>query len=151
MPRLEHTIAELDATQPKREAELKRVEADLRKLHETLDRYFHAFEQQTMPEHLRGRRISELTEKLRQLELRREELSLDDDGLEPLSDDELAALRAHVREVIEAGDPPQQKALLQALLDEIRVVSRGEIYPFFSLPVVRPPRECTQPHIIRTT
>jgi hypothetical protein len=41
--------------------------------------------------------------------------------------------------VIEAGDPSQQKALLQALVDEIRVVSRAEIYPFFSLPAVRPP------------
>ena len=37
------------------------------------------------------------------------------------------------------GDPPARKALLQALVQEIRVVSRAEIYPFFNLPVVRPP------------
>jgi hypothetical protein len=41
--------------------------------------------------------------------------------------------------VIADGDPPARKALLQALVQEIRVVSRAEIYPFFNLPVVRPP------------
>ncbi len=136
---IQDAFAELDAARPKREAELKRVEGELRKLHETLDRYFHAFERKTMPEQVCGRRISELTQKLGQLEARREELSLDDEGPQPLSDDDLAALQAHVRQVIETGDPRQQKALLQALVDEIRVVGRAEIYPFFSLPAVRPP------------
>jgi site-specific DNA recombinase len=136
---IEEAFAELDAAGPKREAELKRVDAELRKLHETLDRYFRAFEQQTMPEHLCGHRINQLTEKLRQLEARREELAADDERPEPLSDQDLAALQTHVREAIEAGDPAQQKALLQALVDEIRVVSRAEIHPFFSLPAVRPP------------
>jgi hypothetical protein len=50
---------------------------------------------------------------------------------EPLSDEDLALLVAHVRE---GGDPPTRKALLQSLVDEIRVVSRAEIYPSFSLP-----------------
>ena len=49
------------------------------------------------------------------------------------------ALQAHTQHVIEHGDPPARKALLQALVTEIRVVSRTEIYPFFALPVVRPP------------
>jgi hypothetical protein len=92
-----------------------------------------------MPEELCGKRIIELTERLGQLEGRREELSLDDESPQPLSDQDLAALQAHVRHVIGAGDPSQQKALLHALVDEIRVVSRAEIYPFFSLPAVRPP------------
>ena len=136
---IEQAFAELDAGRPKREAELKRVETELRNLHETLNRYFRAFEHKTMPEQLCGKRITELTEKLGQLEARREELSLDDESPQPLSDHDLAALQAHVRHVIDAGDPPQQKALLQALIYEIRVVSRAEIYPFFSLPAVRPP------------
>jgi hypothetical protein len=34
-----------------------------------------------------------------------------------------------VGETIEAGDPAQRKALLEALVDEIRVVSRAEICP----------------------
>jgi hypothetical protein len=48
-------------------------------------------------------------------------------------------------EVIEGGDPPTRKALLQSLVDEIRVVSRAEIYPSFSLPAVRPPQGSVPP------
>lgn len=92
-----------------------------------------------MPEQLCGHRITELTQKIGQLEARREELSLNEEHPQALSSDDLAALQAHVRQVIETGDPRQQKALLQALVDEIRVVSRAEINPFFSLPLVRPP------------
>jgi hypothetical protein len=51
----------------------------------------------------------------------------------------LTALQAHAARVIADGDPPGQKALLQALVHEIRVVSRDKIYPFFNVPVVRPP------------
>jgi hypothetical protein len=39
-----------------------------------------------------------------------------------------------VRDVIEGGDPPTRKALLQSLIEEIRVVSRSEIYPSFFCP-----------------
>ena len=84
-------------------------------------------------------RIAKLTRRLSELEARRAELAADqDDGPEQLSDDDLRALQAHIHEVIQNGDKPARKALLQALLEEIRVVSRAEIYPF-SLPVVRPP------------
>jgi hypothetical protein len=93
-----------------------------------------------MPEQACAARITELTRRLSELEARRAELAADqDDGPEALSDDDLRALQAHVHEVIENGDKPARKALLQALLEEIRVVSRAEIYPFFALPMVRPP------------
>lgn len=64
---------------------------------------------------------------------------MEDEAPEPLTAEEVRALQAHVREVIETGNPPARKALLQALVNEIRVVSRAEIYPCFSLPAVRPP------------
>jgi len=87
-----------------------------------------------------SQRIEQLTERLTGLEARREELAIDNgDEPEPLTDDDLRTLQAHVRAVIEAGDPPARKALLQALVAEIRVVSREEIYPTFNLPAVRPP------------
>jgi len=47
--------------------------------------------------------------------------------------------------VIENGDKPARKAPLQALLEEIRVVSRAEIYLFFALPVVRLPSRSVPP------
>ncbi len=81
-----------------------------------------------MPHAVGGRRIAE-TEKLSGREARRAELSEpEEEKLEPLSDGDLAALATHVREVIEHGDPPQRKALLQAMVAEIRVVSRAEIF-----------------------
>jgi hypothetical protein len=58
---------------------------------------------------------------------------------EPLNDNDLHALQHHVAQVITDGDPRARKALLQALVQEIRVVNRDKIYPFFNLPVVRPP------------
>jgi len=40
--------------------------------------------------------------------------------------------------VLAEGDDRQKKALLQGFVREVRVVSRDEIYPFFTIPVVRP-------------
>ena len=77
-------------------------------------------------------RIGELTERLRGLQARREELSAEEpDEREPLSDEDLALLQAEVREVIEGGDPPTRKALLQSMVEEIRVVKpRGDLPVF---------------------
>jgi site-specific DNA recombinase len=53
------------------------------------------------------------------------------EAIAPLTDDDLALLQAEVREVIDGGDPPTRKALLASMVEEIRVVSRAEIYPSF--------------------
>ena len=137
---IQQAFAELDAEKPKREAELERLDAELRKTNDTLDRYFQAFEHGSMPEKACAPRIAKLTQRLSELDARRAELAAaDEDELEPLNDDDLHALQAHVAQVVAEGDPRARKALLQALVQEIRVVSRAEIYPFFNLPVVRPP------------
>ena len=78
-------------------------------------------------------RIAELSRRLRGLEARATQTR----HRSRSPDEELRALQAHVREVIETGDPPARKALLRALVEEICVVSRAEIYPCFSLPAVR--------------
>ncbi len=136
---ISEAFAELDAEQPQRAAELERLDAELRRTGESLDRYFRAFEEGTMPESACGPRIKELSERLRGLQARQEELAAEEPAeRDPLSDEDLALLQAQVREVIEGGDQPTRKALLQSLVEEIRVVSRAEIYPSFSLPAVRP-------------
>lgn len=126
-------FCELDAERPRRAAELERIEAELRRADDALGRYFAAFEAGTMAERDCAGRIAELSRRLRGLEARREELAVDE-APKPLTDEELRALQAHVREVIETGDPPARKALLQALVEEVRVVSRAEMYPSFSCP-----------------
>lgn len=139
-------FSELDAERPKREAEIKRIDAEIKRTNQTLERYFQAFEHGSMPEGACAPRITELTRKLAGLRARRDELGPDDtQASEPLSDQDLRALQAHARQVIETGDPPARKALLQALVADIRVVSREEIYPTFSLPTVRPPCEPVPP------
>jgi hypothetical protein len=58
------------------------------KTNEALERYFRAFEEETLPAAACGSRIGELSEKLRGLEARRDELALDEeDAPEPLSAD----------------------------------------------------------------
>lgn len=47
--------------------------------------------------------------------------------------------------MIADGEPSARKALLQALVDEIRVQSRDEIYSFFTLLTVRPPYGSVHP------
>ena len=137
---IQEAFTEIDQERPKREAELKRIDADVRRTNATLERYFRAFEAGSMPEQACGQRIEQLAERLTGLEARRQELAIDDSAApEPLSDEDLRALQGHVREVIETGDPPARKALLEALVAEIRVVSPEEIYPTFNLPAVRPP------------
>src|SRR5438132_10216953 len=103
--RSKNAFAELDADKPKLQAELERLDAELRKTNDTLDRYFHAFETKAMPEHARAPRIAKLTQRLTELEAPRAELAAADAaGLEPLNDDDLQALQAHVAGVIADGD-----------------------------------------------
>jgi site-specific DNA recombinase len=131
--------ADVHAARPKREAERDRGDAQLKQANDALDRYFHAFEKGTMPEAACAKRIDELSRQITGLQARRDELALDDTEPEPLTDADLDALQAEVGEVIRNGDPPARKALLQALIDEIRVESRAAIHPTFALPAVRPP------------
>ena len=143
---ISEAFAELDAEQPQRAIELERIDGELRRTGESLDRYFRAFAEGTMPESACAPRIGELTERLRGLQARQEELAAEEpDEREPLTDDDLALLHAEVREVIDGGDPTTRKALLASMVDEIRVVSRAEIYPSFSFPAVRPPSGSAPP------
>jgi site-specific DNA recombinase len=138
--------AQLQSARPERQAEATRIDAEIKRTNTALDRYFHAFEHGTMPESACGARIKQLTSKLQGLEGRRQELEAQhDQAPPPLGKDDLAMLKTHVREVIEHGDPPTRKALLQALIHEIRVTDRSEIHPVFSLPAVRPPSGSVPP------
>lgn len=69
---------ELEAEQPQREAELSRIDAEAKRVGESLDRYFRAFEEGTMPESACGPRIEELSRKARGLKARREELGAEE-------------------------------------------------------------------------
>lgn len=82
-----------------------------------LERYFRSFEAGTMPDHAYGQRIEQPTERLAGLEARRQELAVRTRG--------------------DRRRRPARQGLLQALVHQIRVASREEIYPTFNLPAVR--------------
>jgi hypothetical protein len=46
---IDAAFAELDSERPRRDAELRRIAAELKRTGEALDRYFRGFEQGTMP------------------------------------------------------------------------------------------------------
>jgi site-specific DNA recombinase len=143
---IQEAHAQLDQDRPKRQAEIERIAEEIKYTNQTLDRYFHAFEQGAMPEAACGARIRELTSKLHGLQTHRDELAINNDQPpEPLGKDDLRDLAAHVRQVIQQGDPPTRKTLLQALIHEIQVVDRDQIQPIFSLPAVRPPSGSVPP------
>jgi len=107
-------FTELDAERPWREAKLQMIEAKQQKTDQALGRHFTAFENGSLNEHDCATRINELSRKLRGLLARREELAFDGADIpQALSDDQLRALQAHVGGVIEHGDPPAKKVLIQ--------------------------------------
>ena len=57
------------------------------------------------------------------------------------SDAELAALRARIRKTVEDGGTSAQKALLQAIVKEIKADGRGSVVPWFRLPTEQPSGE----------
>ncbi len=141
---IEEAFTELDSERPKHEADVKRIERELHNVDRALDRYFRLRSRHDVRADLCPR-IEELSRRMAELSARRDELAIEADEPEPLSDEDLRTLQEQVRDVILSGDPPQRKALLQALVEEIRVESRQAIYPVFSLPAVRPPCGSARP------
>lgn len=135
---IRQAAADLDAERPRWEEERAQIDAEIARADTALERYFRAFEDGTMPEKLCGERIDALSRQLSGLKSRREELTDDrqDTDTTP-TDDDIAALQAEVAQTIRDGDAPTRKALLQALIGEIRVEGRDQIRPSYCLPAVR--------------
>ncbi len=138
-------LAERNNQRPDRQAEIESIETDIENTDAALRRYLHSFETAALPEKACGERIAELDRRLTGLRARHHELCLDqqdDPDPEPPTEDELRALQNHVGNVLRNGDQPARKAPLLTLVSDVRVVSRAEIYPTFSLPMTRPPTPC---------
>ncbi len=73
-----------------------------------------------------------LSERLRGMEARREELAAEEPAeREPLTDEDLTLLQAEVREVIDGGDTPMRKALQPGRGDPGRQPHRDlPVFPF---------------------
>ncbi len=117
--------------------ELSVVDAELAKTEAAIERYLLAFEAGSLPEAVCGERVRNLGTKAGELLARRIELEYEvlDAETPTITRRELAKGRRHVADTIASGAPEAKKALLQALVAEIRVESRKAVRPFFRVPI----------------
>ena len=117
-------------------AELASVEAELSAVDASIDRYLTSFERGALPEEVCGPRVKGLSERARALRDRREELAAEqaEASIVAPAPEELAGLRAEVEAAMAAGSPAQVKALLHALVHEVRVEDGETVRPVFKLP-----------------
>ena len=87
------------------------------------------------------RRIEELSAELTSLEARRSELAEEISESQPSVPDpaELAELVGDIERALRYGAPPERKAVMQAVVAEIRVRDRGHIEPVFRVPIPSAP------------
>ena len=117
--------------------ELAALDAELTKTESAIDRYLRAFETGSMPEAMCGQRVKALGTQSTSLRARRQQLAdeMDEGAITAPTPEELTGLRERVAEAVSNGSPGPVKALLQALIHEIRVDSREAIQPVFRVPV----------------
>ena len=116
--------------------ELAVVDAGIAKAEDAIERYLSAFEAGTLSETQCGKRLEGLAVKLRDLRQRREELVAAMEHAKGTAPDagEIAAMRHHIEKALTDGSVPARKALLQALVHEIRVEGRDRVVPWFRVP-----------------
>ena len=131
----------VEGNRPRRERELAAVEARIRKAQGALDRYFQAFEEGRLREEVCTRRIEELSTELALLEARRSGLAEEVSESRPAvpGPAELVKLREDIERALRDGPLPERKAVMQAVVAEIRVRDRGHVQPVFRVPVFGPP------------
>lgn len=115
------------------EQELVFTDTEAAKAEEAIERYLGAFEAGTLSEAQCGARLAKLGTKITELRSRREELlaAMDQASAEVPSDAELSSLRAQIDDALANGATPARKALLQALVHDVRAESRDKVVPWF--------------------
>ena len=118
------------------EQELDVVDAGIEKAEDAIERYLSVFEAGTLSEAQCGKRIEGLAAKVRDLRSRREELvaAVEHASANAPDPGEIAPMRHHIAHALAYGAVPARKALLQALVHEIRVESRDRVVPWFRVP-----------------
>jgi site-specific DNA recombinase len=131
----------LDRVRQQHHDELQVVEAELRRTEEAIQRYLLAFEAGTLADTDLAPRVQALTVKTAELQHRQAELTaaIDQIAAQPPSQAILAHLRERIHEAVTRGPMPAKKALVQALVHEIRVEGRDAIIPTFRVPTLAEP------------
>ncbi|MDA8312488.1 MAG: hypothetical protein M0Z46_18145 [Actinomycetota bacterium] len=118
------------------EQELAVVDAGITKAEDAIEGYLSAFEGGTLSDSQCAKRPEGLATKVRDLRERREELVVavqQASATEPHAE-VIAEMRHHIEKAVTNGAVPVRKALLQALVHEIRVEGRDRVVPWFRVP-----------------
>ncbi len=116
--------------------ELALIDPAITKAEDAIERYLSAFEAGTLSEAHCGKRLEQLAAKVSELRARREELvvAMEHASITAPDADELAAARRQIEKSLKTGSVPARKALLQALVHEIRVEGRDRVVLWFRVP-----------------
>lgn len=110
------------------------MEGRIGKAQGALDRYFQAFEEGRLREQVCTRRIEKLCAELTSLESRRSDLAeeVSESRRNVAGPTELGGLLGDIERALGDGALPERKAVMQAVVAEIRVRDRGHIQPSFA-------------------
>jgi site-specific DNA recombinase len=122
-----------------RHAEAGALQSQIKAKQAAIDQYFTAFENGTMDDTTAGLRVNALRTEIDQLQARHHEIT-DTIGDEPAAPapHTIAQLGAYLHDILDAGTPAERKAVIEALIAEIRITEEG-IIPVFRIPGPRSP------------
>jgi site-specific DNA recombinase len=123
------------AAEEGRRGELAATERQLARTGAAIDRYLTAFENGSLdPEDL-ARRLAQLKARSGQLRARRDELASELTFVPaPPPAATLRQVAEHIDEIIGAGTRTQRKALIEALVAQVKITGPGRIVPVFRIP-----------------
>ncbi|WP_322770279.1 hypothetical protein [Frankia sp. Cr1] len=115
--------------------ELTAIETELAQTDQAIDRYLGAFERGTLDEEILADRLGMLRTKQKQLRHRQAELTeeIDDEPVMPARST-LRTVVQHIETIIETGDDLQRKALVEALVAEVKILGPDRLVPIFKVP-----------------
>jgi site-specific DNA recombinase len=122
-----------------RAGELATVRTDLTQTDQAIDRYLSAFERGTLDEETVATRLAALRTKQKQLRRRQTELTaqIDDEPVMPPRAT-LRKIAGHIDTITEVGTDLQRKALVEALIHEVKILGPGRLQPVFKVPRPEP-------------
>jgi site-specific DNA recombinase len=127
--------ADVEKRRPEFEQRLASIGAEIARAEHALDRYYDAFEQGKLSPERCEERLTRLQARLDDLRAQEAELAIQapHEAAHAATPADLAEIADVLETVCAEGDPRKAKALLNLLIDELRVNSRAEILPTYRL------------------
>ncbi len=136
---LERVKAKQDKRLPKRQAEVRIYEKQIRHKKKVINRYLAAFESGTLSETLCGERLRNIAEELRvaeqQIAQAKEETARTKE--KPITFEDVRKAVSKLEQVISGVRVSEKRAFLRKVIKTIKVHSPSRIQPYYQIPAVR--------------